>query len=155
MIQNEVLARGGRGVRMGAVPGMPKAKRADRLSRWLIVAGAVALLLALPLTYLDRNVVQTSGFADNAVRAVQADAVRAEAAVTRALLTRNPRLVAAAPLVASATESALGGSLAAGIVRRAAAETHRAIFSGDAVDFVERGDVVGAAAALNGVAAPP
>ncbi len=110
----------------------------ERLSRGLIAAGAVAMLLALPLAYLDRNVFEARGFADNAVEAVQDDAVRAKVAadVTRALVTRNPRLVAAAPLLNSATETVLGGAIAGSIIRRAAAETHKAIFSGDANSLV-------------------
>lgn len=119
-----------------------------RVTGGLIVAGALALLLALPLAYLDRNVFEPGGFSANVARAVQDDAVRARIAeaVSDQLVAASPRAVALAPVIEQTTDEILASGAAAGIVRAAAAETHNALFSRDrgsiVVDLANLGVVV-------------
>jgi len=71
-----------------------------RLSLTCIVIGALALALALPLAYLDRNVFEPQGFADNAAATLQNEAVRDELAkdLTRAIVSARPQAVSFVPL---------------------------------------------------------
>lgn len=102
-----------------------------RLSLTCIVIGALALALALPLAYLDRNVFEPQGFADNAAATLQDEAVRDELSknLTRAIVAARPQAVSFVPFLRDATGSILKSGQAASVVRRAAVETHNAVFS--------------------------
>ncbi len=102
-----------------------------RLSLTCIVIGALALSLAVPLAYLDRNVFEPQGFADNAAQTLQNDAVRGElsAEITSALVAADPQAVSFVPLIRSVSDTVLKSSQAASLMRRAAVETHNAVFS--------------------------
>ncbi len=102
-----------------------------RVSVACIVAGTLALLAALPLAYLDRNVFEARGFADNAAATLQDSAVRAQISgdLTRAIVSARPQAVSAQPVLRSAIDAVLQSAQAAALVRSAAAETHKAVFS--------------------------
>ncbi len=102
-----------------------------RLSATCTVIGTLCLLLALPIAYLDRNVFQAKGFADNAAATLQDDAVRARLAsdVTGRIVARDPRLVSLAPILDGTVDSLLKTRRAAGLVRGAAIQTHNTLFS--------------------------
>jgi hypothetical protein len=107
----------------------PTARR--RLSLACITAGALALMLGLPFAYLDRNVFEARGFADNAAATLQQQPVRDELAVqiTDGLVRANPQAVSFVPLIQGVGDTLLQTAPAAGLVRAAAVETHNAIFS--------------------------
>jgi hypothetical protein len=96
-----------------------------------MILAAVGLLLALPLVYLDRNVLEAGGFADNAAAAASRDAVRERLAreLTSELVAREPRLVAVAPVLGQVLDGVLASPTASSLVRAAAVETHNALFS--------------------------
>ena len=102
-----------------------------RRARVCVILAAVVLLLALPVAYLDRNVFEAGRFADNAARAAQNDAVRQRVAreLTSQLVAREPRLVAAAPVLGQVIDGILASGTASSLVRTAAVETHNALFS--------------------------
>ena len=102
-----------------------------RLSLACIVIGAIALSLALPLAYLDRNVFEPEGFAGNAAQTLQNDAVRGElsAELTNALVAADPQVVSFVPFVRGISNSILKSDQAASLMRRAAVQTHNAVFS--------------------------
>lgn len=120
-----------------------------RAARTLIAAGALCLLLALPLAYLDRNLFSAEGFADNAARAVQDDAVRTALAerATREIVLADPRAVSASPVLTTGLESFLASDAARSIIRAAAVQTHNALVSTD------RGSIVVDLANLSIIAA--
>jgi hypothetical protein len=97
----------------------------------LVVLGAIVLVLAVPFMYLDRNVFEPQGFADNAAETLQSDAVRKQLAaeLTSALVARDPQLVAAAPVLVGVADTLLESAQAASLVRAAAVQTHNALFS--------------------------
>ena len=103
----------------------------SRVARTCMILGAVALLLALPAAYLDSHVFEAGRFADNAARAVQSDAVRQRLAgeLTSQLVAREPRLLAAAPVLGQVIDGVLDSPTARTLVRTAAVETHNALFS--------------------------
>ena len=102
-----------------------------RLSIVCIVIGALALSLALPLAYLDRNVFQARGFSNNAAATLDNEAVRSEISgdLTRAIVAREPQAVSFAPLLLSISDTLLRTSQAHSLVRSAAVQTHNAVFS--------------------------
>ena len=102
-----------------------------RLSLTCIVIGALALSLAIPLAYLDRNVFEPQGFADNAAQTLQNDAVRGELSgeLTNALVAADPQAVSFVPFIRGISNSLLQSSQAASLVRQAAVQTHNAVFS--------------------------
>ena len=102
-----------------------------RLSLICIVIGALALSLAVPLAYLDRNVFEPQGFADNAAQTLQNDAVRNDISgeITNALVAADPQAVSFVPAIRSISGSILQSKQAASLVRRAAVQTHNAVFS--------------------------
>jgi hypothetical protein len=102
-----------------------------RLSGALVVLGTLVLVLAVPFMYLDRNVFEPQGFADNAAETLESDAVRKQlsAELTGALVARDPQLVAAAPVLAGVADTLLESAQAASLVRAAAVQTHNALFS--------------------------
>lgn len=102
-----------------------------RLSITCIVIGALALSLALPLAYLDRNVFQARGFSNNAAATLDDAAVRAEISsdLTRAIVAREPQAVSFAPLLLNISDALLRTSQAHSLVRSAAVQTHNAVFS--------------------------
>src|SRR5918994_2690019 len=102
-----------------------------RRARVCVILAAVVLLLALPVAYLDRNVFGAGRFADNAARAAQNDAVRQRVGrgLTSQLVAREPRLVAAAPVLGQVIDGILASGTASSLVRTAAVETHHALFS--------------------------
>ena len=102
-----------------------------RLSLTCIVLGALALSLALPLAYLDRNVFEPQGFADNAAQTLQNDAVRGELSgeLTSAIVAADPQAVSFVPFIQSISNSLLQTRQAASLMRRAAVQTHNAVFS--------------------------
>lgn len=104
-----------------------------RLARALIAIGALCVLLALPLAYLDRNVFSPDGFAGNAADAVQNDAVRSALAerATSEIVLLDPRAVSASPILTSGLEAFLASSAGRSLVRTAAMQTHNAFFSRD------------------------
>lgn len=120
-----------------------------RLARALVVLGALCLLFALPFAYLDRNLFEADGFADNAAAAVQDDAVRTVLAekVTQELQLADPRVVSAAPLLTSGLEAFLETSAARSIIRAAAIQTHNAFVSRERgsliVDLANLGIIAG------------
>ena len=102
-----------------------------RLSLVCIVIGALALSLALPLAYLDRNVFQPKGFANNAAATLDDEAVRKELSrdLTTAIVARQPQAVSLAPLILSISDTLLRTRQAHALVRSAAVQTHNAVFS--------------------------
>ncbi len=102
-----------------------------RVSLACIVIGALALALALPLAYLDRNVFEPKGFSDNAASTLQDEAVRARLSqeLTQALVARDPQIVSAAPLILGISDDLLQTGQARSLVRAAAVQTHNALFS--------------------------
>ncbi len=109
---------------------MPSAAR-RRLSVACIIAGTIALLAGLPLAYLDQNVFEPRGFADNAAETLQDSAVRAQISedLTDALVSANPQAVSFVPVIRTVMDSVLQSGQAASIMRAAAVETHNAVFS--------------------------
>jgi hypothetical protein len=107
--------------------------RNDRARRWLLVFATVLLLIGTLAAYLDRNLLQASGFADNVAEAVQSDAVssRIASTVTNGLVSRDPKLLSVEPVVNAAVRDAVGSSVAGGLIRGAAIQTHNALFSTD------------------------
>lgn len=105
----------------------------DRRRRLLLVLATVLLLLGTLAAYLDRNLLQASGFADNVAEAVQSDAVssRIASTVTNGLVAQDPKLLSVQPVVDAAVRDAVGSSVAGGLIRGAAVETHKALFSSD------------------------
>jgi len=99
--------------------------------RVLVALGAIALLAALVVAYVDRNVFEPRGFAGHAAQTLHDDTVRERlaTAVTETIVARSPRTVAAAPILTDLTRSPLQSDQAAAVVRRAATETHNALFS--------------------------
>ena len=102
-----------------------------RLSVACIVAGTIALLAGLPFAYLDQNVFEARGFADNVTETLQDSAVRAQISsdVTGALVSANPQAVSIVPVLNTVFDSVLRSPQAASVVRAAAIETHNAVFS--------------------------
>ena len=102
-------------------------------ARGLVAVGLVLVLVALVAGYLQRNVFDADRFGDHAVAALRTDAVRSSLAtsVTDRIVAGRPRLIAARPLIESAVSEALRSRVAGGLVSRAAADVHNAVFSAD------------------------
>lgn len=107
----------------------PAARR--RVSVVCIIAGTIALLVGLPFAYLDRNVFEARGFADNVAASLQEDAVREQVTneISDALVSADPQAVSVLPVIRTVVDSLLRSQQSAAIVRAAALETHHAVFS--------------------------
>jgi hypothetical protein len=110
----------------------PRAGR-RRLPIVLTVLGGLALLIALPLAYLNQEVFNSSGFADNAVSALDSPAVEARLSedLTQALVVQEPQLVSVEPVIKGLTAGLLSTPPVQSLVRFAAGQTYSALFTSD------------------------
>jgi len=104
-----------------------------RTSTALVVAGAIALLLALVSGYAVSALLDSEEFADRAADALQSEAVAAEVGerVADELIDREPDLVAVRPVIEEAVAVTARSSAFRGVFTAAVRDLHRAIFEGD------------------------
>ena len=100
----------------------------------LVVLASVLLAATTLAAYARLAVFDSDAFANRASAALQDPGVRAvigERVTDRLVLSNEPDLIAARPLIASAVSGIVGGGAFRGLLRRAVLDAHRAIFTGD------------------------
>ena len=105
----------------------------DVLPRALLVATSVLLVAATISAYAARALFDSERFVNRATAALQDPSVREVIAdrVTDDLVLRQPDLLAARPIVASAVSGIVGGNAFASLFRRSVRDLHRAVFQSD------------------------
>src|SRR5882757_5633300 len=101
----------------------------------VFVVLASVLLVATTLAFYGRLALfDSDGFANRAAASLQDPEVRAVIGgrvTDRLVLSNEPDLIAARPLISSAVSGIVGGEVFRGLLRRAVLDAHRAIFTGD------------------------
>lgn len=103
-------------------------------ARSLVVLAAVLFVISALDVYSSRVLLDADRFADRATTTLRDPSVRtliAESVTDGLVLERKPDLLAARPLIVSTVSGVVGGDAFASLFRRAAADLHRAVFSGD------------------------
>ena len=119
--------------------------------RGLAVTAAILAIAAFVVGYASRALFNPDQFADRAAAALENEAVAGEVGVRIAdgLIERKPNLIAAKPLLESATESIVRGSVFQGVFRAGVADLHRGFFERDqntvVLTVVDIGTTVGGA----------
>src|SRR4051794_40222730 len=103
-------------------------------ARWVswtvAVLAAIALAIALLLTYADHTLLRSDAFADRTAAVLERAPVRAAAArrVTDAVIAARPDLVALRPIVELGANTVVGSLAFRAVVRRGALDAHRSAF---------------------------
>jgi len=103
-------------------------------SRILVVLASVFLVLAVATGYARRAVFNSDQFANRATAALEDENVRsliAERVTDDVVLRHQSDLLAARPLIESATSTVVGSGAFAAIFRSAVRDVHRAVFTHD------------------------
>jgi hypothetical protein len=109
-----------------------------RISRALLLVGAVATYLAVVAGYTRSALFDSQSFGDRAVEAVRAEPVRARIAeaFTDELIRQEPQLISARPVIISGAESVLASRASGGVISRAARDVHRGLLTSDEPSIV-------------------
>ncbi len=109
-----------------------------RLSRTLLIVGALATFLAVTAGYTRAALFDSQNFGDRAVDAVRAEPVRAAIAkaFTDELIHQEPQLISARPVLISGAESVLQSRASGGVISRAARDVHRGLLTADEPSIV-------------------
>lgn len=109
-----------------------------RISRALLIVGAVATYLAVVAGYTRSALFDSQSFGDRAVEAVRAEPVRARIAeaFTDELIRQEPQLISARPVIISGAESVLASRASGGVISRAARDVHRGLLTSDEPSIV-------------------
>jgi hypothetical protein len=104
-----------------------------RVTGALAILAATLLVLAAALTYVKHAFFDADQFSARATAALRDDRARDVVAdrLTVELLRAKPDLLAARPLITSATGSLIGSRPLLGLFRAGARDVHRAVFEGD------------------------
>jgi len=103
-------------------------------ARVLAIVAAVAIVLAVVVGYVRREIVDSGQFANRATAALQNGSVRsliAERITDDVVLKRSDNLISFRPAIQSVVSDVVGSEPFAGLFRHAAADVHRALFSRD------------------------
>ena len=106
-----------------------------RVLSFLALAVSAGLLFVADGTrYLDRNLIDSSAFADKALATLESEPVRRELAreLVRELEAQYPGVSGVAPEIEAAAEAAIGSSLFRRVFRAGVRDVHRAAFDGEA-----------------------
>lgn len=109
-----------------------------RISRALLILGALATYLAVVAGYTRASLFDSQNFGNRAVEAVRAEPVRAVIAEAFAdeLIRQEPQLIAARPVIISGAESVLESRASGGVISRAARDVHRGLLTADEPSIV-------------------
>ena len=100
----------------------------------LVVVASLLLAATTLAAYARLALFDADGFANRAAASLQDPGVRAvigERVTDRLVLTKEPDLIAARPLISSAVSGIVGAPAFRGLLRRAVLDAHRAIFTRD------------------------